>query len=199
MLSHDEIKNMFEKHGNVMRTSELSASKLYYKDIQALLNEGVIEKLKQGYYHFVDEHDISEIKIIKRIYPDAILCLNTALFYYGYSDRTPSEWHLAVNKDISKYKIKIDYPFVKIYLFEPHLLQIGLTEIEIDGNIARIYDKDRTICDCLRYMGKMDKEIFNKSIQKYVNDPKKNISNLMQYAKPLRVQKKVKDLIGVWL
>ena len=89
MLSHDEIKNMFEKHGNVMRTSELSASKLYYKDIQALLNEGVIEKLKQGYYHFVDEHDISEIKIIKRIYPDAILCLNTALFYYGYSDRTP--------------------------------------------------------------------------------------------------------------
>ena len=111
----------------------------------------------------------------------------------------PSEWHLAVNKDISKYKIKIDYPFVKIYLFEPHLLQIGLTEIEIDGNIARIYDKDRTICDCLRYMGKMDKEIFNKSIQKYVNDPKKNISNLMQYAKPLRVQKKVKDLIGVWL
>lgn len=199
MLSHDEIKKMFEKYGNVMRTSELIASRLYYKDIQALLNEGIIEKLKQGYYHLVDEHDTSEINIIKRIYPDAILCMNTALFYYGYSNRTPSEWHLAVSKDISKYKIKIDYPFVKIYLFEPHLLEIGLTEIEIEGNIVRIYDKDRIICDCLRYMGKMDKEVFNKAIQKYVNDPKKNIPNLMQYAKPLRVQKKVKDLIGVWL
>lgn len=199
MLSHDEIKKMFEKYGNVMRTSELIASRLYYKDIQALLNEGIIEKLKQGYYHLIDEHDTSEINIIKRIFPDAILCMNTALFYYGYSNRTPSEWHLAVSKDISKYKIKIDYPFVKIYLFEPHLLEIGLTEIEIEGNIVRIYDKDRIICDCLRYMGKMDKEVFNKAIQKYVNDPKKNIPNLMQYAKPLRVQKKVKDLIGVWL
>ncbi len=199
MLSHDEIKKMFERYGNVMRTSELIASRLYYKDIQALLNEGIIEKLKQGYYHLVDEHDTSEINIIKRIFPDAILCMNTALFYYGYSNRTPSEWHLAVSKDISKYKIKIDYPFVKIYLFEPHLLEIGLTEIEIEGNIVRIYDKDRIICDCLRYMGKMDKEVFNKAIQKYVNDPKKNIPNLMQYAKYLRVQKKVKDLIGVWL
>ena len=45
----------------------------------------------------------------------------------------------------------------------------------------------------------MDKEIFNKAIQGYVKDQKKNIPNLMQYAKILRVQKRVKDLIGVWL
>ena len=31
----------------------------------------------------------------------------------------------------------------------------------------------------------MDKEIFNKAIQGYVNDPKKNIPNLMMYAKKL--------------
>ncbi|MFP3155313.1 type IV toxin-antitoxin system AbiEi family antitoxin domain-containing protein [Lachnospiraceae bacterium ZAX-1] len=199
MLSNDEIKSIFQKHGNVMRTSELSASKIYYNDIQTLLKEGVIEKLKQGYYYFIDEYNTNEIDIIKRLYPDAILCMHTALFHYGYSDRTPSEWNLAVDKNISRYKIKIEYPFIKSYLFEPHLLDIGLTEQIIDNTYARIYDKDRTICDCLRYMGKMDKEIFNKAIQKYVNDSKKNIPNLIEYAKPLRVQKKVKDLIGVWL
>jgi len=199
MLSNDEIKCIFEKHGNVMRTSELSAFKIYYNDIQTLLKEGIIEKLKQGYYYFADEHHTNEIDIIKRLYPDAILCMHTALFHYGYSDRTPSEWNLAVDKNISRYKIKIEYPFIKTYLFEPHLLDIGLTEQIVDNTYVRIYDKDRTICDCLRYMGKMDKEIFNKAIQSYVNDPKKNIPNLIEYAKPLRVQKKVKDLIGVWL
>ena len=45
----------------------------------------------------------------------------------------------------------------------------------------------------------MDKEIFNKAIQGYVKDPKKNIPNLMEYAKVLRMQKRVKELIGVWL
>lgn len=194
----NRMKRIFEANGNIMKASELSAAKIYYKDIQDLLNEGIIDKLKQGYYYLVDD-DLNEIRIIKRLYPDAIICLNSALYYHGYSDRTPLEWHLAVNKDISKYKLKIDYPFVKIYMLEKHLLEIGLSEIEIDGNKARIFDKERTICDCLRYIGKMDKEIFNKAIQYYIRDPKKNITNLMKYAKQLRVEKKVKDLIAVWL
>jgi len=33
MLPYDEIKELFEQHGNVMRTAELSASKIYYRDI----------------------------------------------------------------------------------------------------------------------------------------------------------------------
>ena len=74
---------------------------------------------------------------------------------------------------------------------------------EIKGSIdfvdVRIYDRDRTICDVLRNMSKMDKEIFNKAVQGYVRDTQKNIPNLMKYAKELRVQKKVKELIGVWL
>lgn len=199
MHNNEKIKKIFKNHGNIMKTSELSAAKVYYKDIQYLLNEGIIEKLKQGYYHLIDENDTSEIRIIKRLFPNGIICMNSALFYHGYSDRTPSEWHMAVDKDISKYKTKIDYPFVKIYMFEKHLLEIGLSEIDIDGNSARIYDKDRTICDCLRYINKMDKEIFNKAIQYYIRDPKKNIANLMKYAKQLRVEKKVRDIIGVWL
>ncbi|HOD03126.1 MAG: hypothetical protein BWY46_00396 [Firmicutes bacterium ADurb.Bin300] len=47
MLTHDEIKNLFEQHGNVMRTAELRASRIYYEDIQKLLTDGIIEKIKQ--------------------------------------------------------------------------------------------------------------------------------------------------------
>ena len=199
MRTIDDIRNIFQQHGYVMHTDELRASKIFYEDIQKLLNENVIEKIKQGYYHLIDENNNSEASVINRLFPDAVLCMDTALFYYGYSNRTPSEWHLAVDKDISKYRVKIDYPFVKTYFLEANLLTLGVTDANIDSNTIHIYDRDRTICDCLRYMGKMDKEIFNKAIQGYVKDPKKNIPNLMQYARPLRVHKKVKDLIGVWL
>ncbi|MDL2225054.1 type IV toxin-antitoxin system AbiEi family antitoxin domain-containing protein [Eubacteriales bacterium OttesenSCG-928-M02] len=190
---------LFQKHSYIMRTSELRAAKIYYEDIQRLLSEGAIEKVKRGYYLWSDQENASEIVMIKRLFPDAILCMYTALFHYGYSDRTPSEWHLAVDKNIAKYRIKIDYPFIKTYFFEPHVLDIGKTTDKIDGVNISIYDKDRTICDCLRYMNKMDKEIFNKAIQSYVNDPDKSIPNIMRYAKELRVQSKVKNLIGVWL
>jgi predicted transcriptional regulator of viral defense system len=182
-----------------MRTSELKVRGVHYDDIQTLMNRGTIEKIRRGYYNYVDENQPNEIDIVKRFYPDAVLCMETALFYHGYSDRSPASWNLAVNKDESKYRVKISYPFVKIYFSEPHILDIGLSEAEIDGVSARIYDKDRTICDCLRHMNSMDREIFNKAVQRYVGDPKKNIPKLTEYAKQLRTQKKVRDLIEVWL
>ena len=82
---------------------------------------------------------------------------------------------------------------------EPAVLELGLTTGTMVGHAIRIYDKDRLICDCLRYRNKMDKEIFNKAIQKYIADPEKSIPKLMEYAGPLRVKKLAKDLIGGWL
>ena len=105
--------------------------------------------------------------------------METALFYYKYSDRNPAEWNFAIDRNVSKLRTNIEYPFIKAYRLEPELITLGETTGEIDSTKVRIYDRDRTICDVLKNMGKMDKEIFNKAIQGYVNDPKKNIPNLM--------------------
>ena len=43
-------------------------------------------------------------------------------------------------------------------------------------------------------MNKMDREIFNKAIQGYVKDPKKNVPNLMEYAKVIACAKKSKRI-----
>ena len=194
-----KIKEIFSKYGFVMTTAELNTEKIYYADIQRLIDEDVIEKIKRGYYHWIDALNGSEVVIINKLFPDAVLCMGTALFYYGYSDRSPAEWNIAISKNAFRQRVKIDYPFIKAYRIEPELLAIGETIGEIDSVKVRIYDRDRTICDVLRNMNKIDKEIFNKAIQSYVNDSKKNIPKLMEYAKQLRVQKRVKDLIGVWL
>lgn len=45
----------------------------------------------------------------------------------------------------------------------------------------------------------MDKELINQAIKNYLNDSKKNIGNLMTYARKLRSESKVKTMIGVWL
>ena len=202
MLSKNDIENIrrsFAEYDYIMTTAQLNRDKLYYRDIQELLEKGFIEKIRRGYYHWIEDYGRSEVVIINRLFPDAVLCMETALFYYKYSDRNPAEWNIAIDKNASRQRLKIDYPFIKAYRIEPSLLSLGETGGKIDFEKIRIYDRDRTICDVLRNMNKMDKEIFNKAVQNYVKDPKKNISNLMEYAKVLRVQKRVKDLIGVWL
>ena len=202
MLHENEIEQLrirFIQNNYVMTTAELLEAKLYYADIKQLLDEGFIERVRRGYYHWVEDDGESEIVIINRLFPDAVLCMETALFYYQYSDRNPSEWSFAIDKNVSKFRTNIDYPFIKAYRVEKQLLTLGETEGEIDHHTVRIYDRDRTICDVLRNMKKMDKEIFNKAIQGYVADQKKSIPNLMKYAQVLRVQKKVSEWIGLWL
>ena len=192
-------KSIFDKYGGMMRTTQLAEEKIFYPQREKLNADGYVEKIRRGYYQWINPDDFSEVGTVIRLFPDAILCMDTALRYYGYSDRTPGDWHLAVSKDSGKSRFKIDYPFVKPYYVEPAVLELGLTTGTMDGHAIRIYDKDRLICDCLRYRNKMDKEIFNKSIQKYIADPEKSIPKLMEYAGPLRVKKLAKDLIGVWL
>ena len=192
-------KSIFDKYGGMMRTTQLAEEKIFYPQRVKLIADGYVEKIRRGYYQWINPDDFSEVGTVIRLFPDAILCMDTALRYYGYSDRTPGDWHLAVSKDSGKSRFKIDYPFVKPYYVEPAVLELGLTTGTMDGHAIRIYDKDRLICDCLRYRNKMDKEIFNKAIQKYIADPEKSIPKLMEYAGPLRVKKLAKDLIGVWL
>ena len=192
-------KSIFDKYDGMMRTTQLAEEKIFYPQREKLIADGYVEKIRRGYYQWIDPDDFSEVRTVIHLFPDAILCMDTALRYYGYSDRTPGDWHLAVSKDSGKSRFKIDYPFVKPYYVEPAVLELGLTTGTMDGHAIRIYDKDRLICDCLRYRNKMDKEIFNKAIQKYIADPEKSIPKLMEYAGPLRVKKLAKDLIGVWL
>ena len=199
MRSVAEYKMIFDRYGGMMRSKQLQEENIFYRTLQKLIAQDYVEKVRYGYYQWVDQEDFSEVSIVVRLFPDAILCMDTALRYYGYSDRTSVEWHLAVSKDSGKSRFKIDYPFVKPYYVEPSLLELGLTIGKMDGHKVRIYDKDRLMCDCLRYRNKMDKEIFNKAIQNYIADPDKSIPKLLEYAELLRVKKTAKDLIGVWL
>lgn len=199
MKSPETYKQIFDKYNGMMRTGQLQEENILYRPLQKLIEQGYVEKVRYGYYQWIDPKDFSEVNVITRLFPDAVLCMDTALRYYEYSDRTPMEWHLAVSKDSGKSRFCIDYPFVKPYYVEPTLLELGMTAGTMDGHEVRIYDKDRLICDCLRYRNKMDREIFNKAIQNYIADTGKCVPRLLEYAEALRVKKTVKDLIGVWL
>ncbi len=184
----------------LFRTVQLNNLGIYSKDIANLINAGYIERVRQGYYRIVEtsEND-SEAKLISILYPDGVICMTSALFYYGYSDRTPITWDIAIDRDVSKSRFNIDYPYVKPYYMDKSHLEYGVCEGKYEDCILKIFDRDRLICECIKHENKMDKEIYNKAIIGYVNDPQKNITNLLSYAKKRNIHKKVRERIGVWL
>jgi len=195
----ENIRMVFDRHGGLMRTAELKKEGFYYKKIQHLLKEGEIEQVRRGYYQYSGEASFSDIPTITTLFPDGVICMESALDYYGYTDRTPSAWHLAVDHKSTRTRFYIDYPMIKPHFIRSDRYQAGIEVAEIDGRPIKIYDRERTICDLLLHRNKVDGEVFNVAIQRYVQDPKKVEARLMKYAKLLHVEKKVRETLGVWL
>lgn len=195
----ESSRKIFEKYGGVMRTSQLKQEGFYYKKIQELLESKQIEQIRRGYYQYVGDNSFSDIPTLAVLFPDGVLCMESALDHYGYTDRTPSSWHIAVDSTSTRTRFYIDYPIVKPHFIRKERYLIGITETEIDGQKIKIYDRERTMCDLLLHRNKIDGEVFNTAIQRYVRDPKKSAARLMKYAKELHVEKKVQEVLGIWL
>ena len=184
----------------MFRTSDLTALVYNTYAIRKLVNEQIIERVKPSYYRLCNTaSELSEAAQVAQLFPDGVLCMYTALFYYRYSDRTPLEWNIAVDRDTSKSRFKLDYPFVQPYYMKKEFLSFGVITADYGDCTMQIFDRDRLICECIFYENKMDRETYNKAIQGYVADTKKNVPKLLEYAEKRRILKKVKDRIGVWL
>ena len=192
-------KSIFKQYGGIMRTCELKREGVSYQILQGLMAEGLVEKIKYGYYQWQDEKAFSEVSVISALFPDAIVCDMSAAMYYGYTDRVPGIWHIAVDNRSARNKFKIDFPQIKPHFISADRLGIGVSEGKIDGITVKIYDRERIICDCLRRINTMDGEVLNTIIQRYVGDKDKDSARLMEYAARLGVEKKARRMIGIWL
>ena len=93
----------------------------------------------------------------------------------------------------------MESPAVIPYYTEAEALALGATTITWNQVEFGIYDKERTICDCLKYEDKLERSVFQAAVQSYIRDPNKDVSALLDYAQQRRVRKKVQSMIGVWL
>jgi len=194
----NEVITCIDENGGIAKKEHFASIGIDYRRLLDLVERKDIIRIKNGYYTYGVER-FSEEALISKLFPDALLCMENALYAYGYISRKPFGFRLAVDKNTSKSRFKLDYPKVIPYYTEPEVLKIGATTIEYEDCQFQIYDKDRLICDCLKYESKMDREDFKEAIQSYIKDEDKDIGALMEYARERKVLKRVQALIGVWL
>ena len=186
-------------NGGIAKTSDFVAQGIDAKEIIKLCNEGYLTRVRQGYYRLADDSYSAEEQMIKTLIPEGIVCVESALFHYGYSDFTPRKWSIAVPRTISRKKLDIDSVPIRAYYVQKSLYEIGKTEDLFSGVDLSVYDRERTICDCFKFRSRLDSETFNRALNAYANDEKKNLSRLSDYAKKLRVYNKVMELMGILL
>lgn len=188
-----------ESRGGIAKSADFVAAGIRAVDVVNLCNAGYLDRVRHGYYQMAEQHETAEEQMLATLIPQGIVCVESALFHYGYSDFAPRKWSIAVPRSVSRAKLDVDALPVQTYFVQRDLYELGKTTGDFDGVTLPVYDRERTICDCFKYRSRLDNELFSKALNAYANDPKKNLSNLSVYAKKLRVYKKVIELMEVLL
>ena len=66
-----------------------------------------------------------------------------------------------------------------------------------DGTNIKIYDLERTICDVIKNKNRLDQELVNKALRKYFYSKEKNTLKLYEYAKKMKIYKKVRSVFEI--
>ena len=74
---------------------------------------------------------------------------------------------------------------------------MGVSQFKIAGYNIKIYDVEKTICDCIRYRNKIGIDIVKESLHEYVSRNDKDLNKLMIYAKKCRVYNVLKQYLEV--
>ena len=172
-----KVKEFIVAHGGIVKKNQLEELHIDYRRILDFVEKGDLIRIKSGYYT-IRIGDYSEDELIVKLFPDAVLTMD---------------------KNTSKSRFKLEFPQVTPFYAEPETLQSGVDRIDFGNAKMQIFDKDRLICECLKYEDKMERAVFQEGVLSYIKDEKKNIANLMKYARERRVVKKVQSMIGVWL
>lgn len=197
MKKIDVVKAFMKQNGSIIKTSQLNELGLKNSEIINLCNNRKLERIKHGYYKLTEIEEISEEKMIKTFFTEGIICMNSALFFYEYIDKTPSLWTVAFPRNYSRSKTKLQNFPCKIYYIQEKNFELGKTRALINNEVLNIYDRERVICDCFKYKSKIDSEIFNKAIHSYLNDKNRNLFNLSAYAKQMKIYTRLMEIMEV--
>ncbi len=199
-LNKKEIaQNVIINNGGIAKNADFAAAGMKNYEVAALCKEGFIERICHGFYQFSNSDQITEERLIQELLPQGIVCVESALFHYGYSDFAPREWSIAVPRTAFRAIKKVDEFPLKAYYIKKDFLHIGKSADNFNGVTLAVYDRERTICDCFKYRTKLDSETFNKAVNAYVADENKNLANLSKYAKEMKLYAKVMNVMEVLL
>ena len=115
-----------------------------------------------------------------------MICLISALDFHNLTLQIPHVIYVALAKNA--YRPKISYPPIEYFTYPDEVLNTGTIIIKEPGWSIRIFDKEKTLIDCLIFERLLDDEIIDDAFSKYMRFPPKNyLKKLEKYAEQFGV------------
>lgn len=147
---------------------------------------GHLKRVRRGVYQASGYQNPTAFRwedLIEAVYAikGGVVCLISALAIYDLTEEIPRQYWIAVQHGRS---IKQNR---NLKIIQLRNMELGRTDIELEGSLVPIFDRERTLIDAFRLLSR---EIAIKALKMAIAQGKKNridLVKLQTYAKKLRV------------
>lgn len=197
MTDKEKMKELLEASPDgTITAKQVTDAGLHRSILQKYVENGELYRYGRGLYVRTDVWE-DDFYLLQRKYERGIYSHDTALYLLGYSDRTPVRYTMTFPKGYHSFSLEQEN--IKIKRVVPENYSFGVAELQSPyGNLIRVYDLERSLCDILRG-NDGDIQIIGAAMKKYALSKEKDIHKLMQYADQLRVKPKVLRYMEVLL
>ena len=197
MNHSQQILDMAKQNNGVVTSSMVVEAGFSRGSLKYLADLGKLEKTVRGIYILPDVWEDEFVSLQER-FKRGIYSLETALFLWSLTDRTPGKFHMTFPGTYNLSKPKAE-GILCSGAKEPYY-GLGITKAQTpSGNAVAVYDAERTLCDVLRSRNRVDVGIVTDAFKRYATLKEKNIPLLSQYAKTLKVEEKLRLYLEILL
>ena len=198
MTNFELIEEILDKNRGYITKKDINSNGISSAFLSQYVKKKKLLKYATGFYarnNWIKD----DYFVLQFVYPKFIFSFNSALYLHQLGDYNPPFLEVTGPKNYRPFSP----PKKGIIIHtdtKKETYTIGISEIKtIFGNIVKVYDVEKTICDLIKYREKIDSETFVNCINGYKKRKDKNVYNLMKYSKIMKIEDKVFSLMEIIL
>lgn len=196
LIENINIENLLKKNNGIIKASDAKLFGIDNKVLQRQVSYGTLERVAFGLYisseTFPDEYFIAQYRCPKGIYS-----YETALYFHDLSDRVPMKLTMTIPSGYNT-KLLLEKEYYQFYYCKKELYEVGIVTVKtIYGNDVTVYDVERTLCECIKKVALLDKDMVLTALKRYMSDARRDLSKLLKYAELFKVKDIMKQYMEV--
>ena len=129
--------------------------------LETKVDDGKLFKIGRGIYATTKHPD--PLVVAHITYPNAVITMDSALYFYSLTDAPPDEVHIATERDATR----ISRSGYRQYFTEKNLLEPGAVEVAGNQGYIRIYNKERLLVEVMRRQASLPLDYYKEIIESY--------------------------------
>lgn len=193
---YENFVKIINENDGIITAKEALKQGISRMNLKKMTDAKMIKRLKYGIY-ITDNFVYDDFYLFQLKHPNIVFSYNTALYFWGMTERTPSKMDITTTTNNSLDYCKNE---VNIYRVKNEILNLGKVQTKtFTGKIINCYNLERTICDIINNKKNIDIEVANKAIKNAIKSKGFNVNLMFEYAKKLKVYDKVETYMEAML